>query len=69
MKGKLKKKVTSLGIPYLLWNIWGLLFFIILTRIPGMPFSIYEGQIVHITLDNIVNGVFLHKFYFPFWFM
>ena len=69
LKRKLKKKVTSLGIPYLLWNIWGLLFFIILTHIPGMPFRIYDGQVVSITLDNILYGVFLHKFYFPFWFM
>lgn len=69
LKRKLKKKAISLGIPYLLWNIWGLLFFIIVTHIPGMPFRIYNGQIVSITLDNVLNGVFLHKFYFPFWFM
>lgn len=69
LKRKLKKKVISLGIPYVLWNIWGLLFFIIVTHIPGMPFKIYNGQVVRITLDNILNGVFFHKFYFPFWFM
>ena len=47
----------------------GLLFFIILTHIPGMPFKVYGGQVVGITLDNILRGVFLSKFYFPFWFM
>ena len=69
LKRKLKKKAISLGIPYLLWNIWGLLFFIIVTHIQGMPFRVNNGQIVSITLDNVLNGVFLHKFYFPFWFM
>ena len=69
LKRKLKKKVRSLGIPYLLWNMLGLLFFLIVTRIPGMPFRIYDGQVVSITLDNIFKGIFFHKFYFPFWFM
>lgn len=69
LKRKLKKKVLSLGIPYLIWNTLGLLFFIIVSRLPGMPFNIYNGEIVSITLENILEGVFLHKFYFPFWFM
>ena len=69
LKRKLKKKVVSLGIPYLIWNTFGLLFFIIMTHIPGMPFNIYGGQVVNITLKNIFNGIFLHGFYFPYWFM
>lgn len=69
LKRKLKKKVRSLGVPYLLWNTLGLLFFLIVTRLPGMPFRIYEGKIVEITWNNIFEGVFLHKFYFPYWFM
>ena len=69
LKRKLKKKVISLGIPYLLWNTFGLLFFIIVTHLPGMPFSIYDGQVVSITWNNIFQGILLHKFYFPFWFM
>lgn len=69
LKRKLKKKVRSLGIPYLLWNTLGLLFFLIVTRIPGMPFRLNEGQVVGITWANIFSGIFLHKFYFPFWFM
>lgn len=70
LKRKLKKKVVSLGIPYLLWNIWGLLFFVIMTRIPGMPFKLYrDGQVVALTWNNIIKGIFFHEFYFPFWFM
>lgn len=69
LKRKLKKKVISLGVPYLLWNTFGLIFFLIVTRLPGMPFNLYDGQIVGITWENIFEGIFLHKFYFPFWFM
>lgn len=69
LKRKLKKKVISLGVPYLLWNTFGFLVFIILTHLPRMPFNIYNGEIVRITWDTIFEGIFLHKFYFPFWFM
>lgn len=69
LKRKLKKKVTSLGIPYLLWNTFGLMFFLIASRIPGMPFGIYGDQVVGITWSNIFEGIFLHKFYLTFWFM
>lgn len=66
---KLKKKVVSLGIPYLMWNTFVLLFFIIMTHIPGMPFNVYGGQVVDIMLKNIFNGIILHEFYFAYWFM
>lgn len=69
LKGKMKKKVISLGIPYLLWNTLGLLFFLIVTRLSGMPFNLYHGQIVPITWETIGKGIFLHEFYFPYWFM
>ena len=69
LKRKIKRKVISLGIPYLIWNTLGLISFVIMTHIPGMPFKIYGGQVVDITLKNIFEGVILHKFYFPFWFM
>ena len=69
LKRKMKKKVVSLGIPYLVWNTLGLLVFLIVTRLPGMPFRIYDGQVVNLTWDNILQGVLFSKFYFPFWFM
>ena len=69
LKRKLKKKATSLCIPYLLWNTWGVLFCQIMPRLPLMPFRIYNGQVVDITLSNILKGVLLHEFYIPFWFM
>ena len=53
---KLKKKVVSLGIPYVLWNTFGFLVFVILTRLPGMPFRVNEGQSVEITWNKAGQG-------------
>lgn len=69
LKSKLKKKVYSIGIPFLLWNTLGLLFFLIVTRLPGISLMINGGQVVSITMKNIFEGIFLHKFYIVFWFM
>lgn len=69
LRRKLKKKVISLGIPYLIWNTFGLLFFIIMTHISGILFGLYSGQDISISLSNVVEGIILHKFYLPFWFM
>lgn len=69
LKRKLKKKVVSIGIPYLIWNTFGLLFIIILTHLPCMPSNFYGGQVVGITLETIFHGIFLHAFYLPYWFM
>ena len=41
-----------------------------MTRIPGMPFKLYrDGQVVALTWNNIIKGIFFHEFYFSFWFM
>lgn len=69
LKRKLKKKIYSIGIPFLLWNTLGLLFFLIVTRLPGISSMINGGQVVPITMRNIFEGIFLHKFYIVFWFM
>lgn len=69
LKRKLKKKIYSIGIPFLLWNTLGLLFFLIVTRLPGISSMINGGQVVPITIRNILEGIFLHKFYIVFWFM
>lgn len=69
LKRKLKKKITSLVVPFLLWNTFGLLFFLIATRITVISSMINGGQVVPITLRNIFGGIFLHQYYIVFWFM
>ena len=69
LKRKLKRKVYSLGVPFLLWNTFGLLFFLIATRLPVISSMIHAGQVVPITPRNLFGGVFLHQYYIVFWFM
>lgn len=69
LKRKLRKKVTSIGVPFLLWNTFGLLFFLMATRLPVIRTMINGGEIVPITLRNIFGGIFLHQYNIVFWFM
>ena len=69
LKRKLKKKVFTLGIPFLLWNTLGLLFFLVVTRLPVLSSMIHEGRVVPFTLRNVLGGIFLHQYNLVFWFM
>lgn len=69
LQNKLLKKIRTLGIPFVLWNTFGLVFFLIVTRIPGLSSMINEGRIVPLTLENVLGGIFLHQYYIVFWFM
>ena len=69
LKRKLKKKVKSLVIPYLLWNTLGLLYYVIVSHISSLLMRINDGQVVDITWNNIFKGIFFHEFYLSSWFM
>lgn len=68
-KGKLKKKIRTLIIPYLLWNAYGIIVFVILTNLPGRPFYLNEGQTVNFSVQTLYEGLILSKYNFPYWFM
>lgn len=61
-------RIKSIGIPYLLWNIFGMMFYMVIPRIPAIN-NIMNGSYVEITLKNIISGVLLHEYYFPFWYL
>ena len=65
----MKNKVHSVLIPFLVWNTYAMLFFMIVTRLPVLSSMINEGKVVPITARNIFEGVFLHRYYIVFWFM
>lgn len=69
LRNKLIKKIRSLVIPYLLWNTYAFLFFVIATRIPGISSLINEGKVADISLGNLLKAVFFHYYYIVFWFM
>lgn len=63
------KKLNSLVIPYLLWNTFGMIFYMTITRIPMLSNLMNNGEKISINFSNIFAGIFMHKFYFPFWYM
>lgn len=66
---KIKKKVKTLVIPYLLWNTFGMVFYVAITRMPLSLSMMNNGEVVEISLSNIIKGVFLHDYYFTFWYL
>lgn len=67
--GKMKKKVKTICLPYLLWNTFGMIFYMLITRIPFAANMMNHGTAIPITLDNVIEGIFLHKYYFTFWYL
>lgn len=65
---KLKSRVFTLLIPYLLWNIIGILVGIIYSYTP-IKETISSREIFEPTIENIVQGVFFYKYNYIFWFV
>lgn len=66
---KMKKKVKTICLPYLLWNTFGMVFYMAITRIPFAANMMNNGTVIPITVSNVMEGIFLHKYYFTFWYL
>lgn len=67
-KNKLSRRVKTLLVPYLIWNIIGLLFAIIYTYTPLNNY-ISGRELFTPSINNIFDGIFLYKYNFHFWFL
>ena len=65
---KLQSRVKTILIPYLIWNIIGLLFAIIYTYTPLSSY-ISGRELFDPSVKNIFEGIFLYKYNFQFWFL
>lgn len=66
---KMKKKTKTICLPYLLWNAFGMIFYMVITHIPYAANMMNNGEVISLTLPNVVEGVFFHKYYFTFWYL
>lgn len=57
-----KKRIYSLGIPYLIWNTIAMIFFLLLDILIG-------GGQYQISVSTVIEGVFYNKFLGPFWYI
>lgn len=64
---KLKARLISLVIPYLLWNIFSMLFDFFASTFFSQYFV--GREVFKPTLSNILLGIFHYKYYEPFWFI
>lgn len=66
---KLQKKVKTLLLPYLCWNTVGMVFYIAITRIPLISSMMNNQEVVEITVESVIKGIFLHANYYSFCYM
>jgi len=66
---KYKSRFKSLFIPYLFWNIFSLVFAALVTYLPFVRSMLSGRKLFEPSVINILSGIFLHKYYSPFWFI
>ena len=66
---RLKKKIRTLVIPYLLWNTLYMTFYMVITRIPFLANMMSNGTIEAINAQYILKNVFLHASSFHLWYL
>lgn len=57
-------RARSVLLPYLIWNVIYMVVYAVLQR-----FGVTSSGMDQITLSNVLQGLFLHKYNYAFWFM
>lgn len=65
---KLKSRIKSLIIPFLLWNLFRFLLFYVLGKLGIIERYLGAPRLVF-SLENLIKGVFFYKYNLGFWFM
>lgn len=68
-KIKYKKRIKSLLIPYLLWSIYGLIFFYLLQLIPQSKDFFVNNLISNYSFLNILETIFINPIPYQLWFL
>lgn len=66
---KLKKRIHSLLIPYLVWNAISVLWAILLNSVPFISKLISLRDRFEFNAENIIGGLFWFKYIHAFWYM
>ena len=69
LKSKLKRRVNSLVVPYLVWNIIYLGIFSLITVFAPMGYQLSDDTNVEFSLRGIAAGVFFFKQNYIMWFI
>lgn len=66
---KYKKRAKSLLIPYLMWSIWGLVFYFGLQFFPQSKTFFTNDLIVNYSLKKILKTIFINPIPYQLWFV
>lgn len=66
---KYKKRAKSLLLPYLLWSIWGLIFYFGLQLFPQSKTFFTKELIVNYSFTKILDTIFLNPIPYQLWFV
>lgn len=69
LAGKLRRKLRTVVLPYLLWNAFGTVFYMAITHVPALAAMMNNGEAIPVTPGNLLVGVFLYKYYYTFWYL
>lgn len=65
---KQKKRIKTLAVPYIIWNTFGTVFYMIIPAILNEVFGT-ALEFPKATAANILAGILNHKYYFPLWWL
>lgn len=66
---KAKSHFVKLFIPYILWNVIGCLFAILISYTPFISKYVAVRELFEFNFQNIFQGVFMFKYNYVYWFM
>lgn len=66
--GILKKKVKTLFIPYILWNIIGMIYVFLITKVSFLQQYAQREEVVF-SFSGVCRGIFLYAYNEEFWYI
>ncbi|MDF2454821.1 MAG: hypothetical protein K0R51_814 [Cytophagaceae bacterium] len=66
---KIKKRIKTLMIPYLIWSLWGILFYWMLQSIPQSKPFFTNALIANYSVDELLITLFLDPIPYQLWFI
>lgn len=69
VKQKYRSRFKSLVIPYLIWNIIGVIFTYIIYSVPSLKEQVNGLELFSPSFNNIIEGVFHYKYNIIFWYI
>ena len=66
---KMKKRIFTVLIPYLSWNIIITLYIMVSFNMPILKKYIINDEFGALTLNNVLRGIFLYGYNGPFWYV